>query len=523
MDAAVANAPPPMRVRADLRLTPVRLIGALTLLALAFRLVNLGGRDLWLDEAFSAWFSERSFAYLWTVLPTYEAHPPLYYSLLKIWGFAFGDGAAALRAFSVLLGAATIPLLMLAAFEQEREEGSNNRLLRAGLVGFLAAASPMFMFIGQEARPYALLTFAFSVAILAMLRLMRQFRRGEPGRSSSWLLFGASAELTAWSHGLGILYVASLAVAILPAWFAPPMDRRRALRGCATAAAVAAAYLPCLVMMLGRKPDWSTNWLVWRPSMLFQLVSLYSLPFEMITVGSALAAVGMLVLLKRGVEASVARPGWNSDKALVVLWIAPPLLAALISWLVVPVFLERTLSAALAPAYLAIGSGIARTGSARERRIITMAICIILTPLAIVVAARPSAERWDQAASFLSREVSPHDQLWLYPSDSALPLSRIAHLPGTVRMMPAPFPTLGVKGPIRGGWPAMVSVTSAQADRLVRDPSLKAVPVVWLLTRQSGIFDPDNDMPKALAKVRRPGRIESWGYISVQRFYRAAD
>ena len=257
--------------------------------------------------------------------------------------------------------------------------------------------------------------------------------------------------------------------------------------------------------------------------MLFQLVSLYSLPFEMITVGSALAAVGMLVLLKRGVEASVARPGWNSDKALVVLWLGPPLLAALISWLVVPVFLERTLSAALAPAYLAIGSGIARTSSARERRIITMAICIILTPLAIVVAARPSAERWDQAASFLSREVSPHDQLWLYPSDSALPLSRIAHLPGTVRMMPAPFPTLGVKGPIRAGWPAMVSVTSAQADRLVRDPSLKAVPVVWLLTRQSGIFDPDNDMPKALAKVRRPGRIESWGYISVQPFYRAAD
>ena len=46
---------------------------------------HLGGRNLWLDEAFSAWFSERSLHYLWTVLPTYEAHPPFYYSLLKVW------------------------------------------------------------------------------------------------------------------------------------------------------------------------------------------------------------------------------------------------------------------------------------------------------------------------------------------------------------------------------------------------------------------------------------------------------
>ena len=64
----------------------------------------------------------------------------------------------------------------------------------------------------------------------------------------------------------------------------------------------------------------------------------------------------------------------------------------------------------------------------------------------------------------------------------------------------------------------MVSVTPAEADRLARDPALNKVPVVWLLTRQSGIFDPDNDVPNALAKVRAPGRVESWGYISGQPF-----
>jgi hypothetical protein len=120
----------------------------------------------------------------------------------------------------------------------------------------------------------------------------------------------------------------------------------------------------------------------------------------------------------------------------------------------------------------------------------------------------------------LSRNVAPEDQVWLYPSDSALPLSHVEPFPGTIRMIPAPFPTLGVKGPIRAGWPAMVSVTPQQAAAFAGDPAVRDVRVIWLVTRQSGIFDPDNDMPKALAKVRNAGPVQEWGYIAVQPFYR---
>lgn len=507
-------------LRVGWRLTPLRLGALLTFLALALRLTNLGGRNLWLDEAFSAWFSDQDFHYLWTVLPTYEAHPPFYYSLLKVWRSIFGDGAAELRLPSVLLGTLTVPVLVAAAFEQERQEPSDHPMLRAGLVGFLGACSPMLMFIGQEARPYALLAFAYSIAILALLRLMRQFKAEAPGSWPNWLMLGGGAELTAWSHGLGLLYAVCLALALLPAWLGRPIDRQRMIRGATTAAVVAMLYLPCLMMMKSRAADWSANWLAWHPSMLLQLVSLYSVPFEILNAGLALAAFAMILLLKRSLDTAVAMRGWNLDRTLAVLWLGPPLLAALISWLVVPVFLARTLSATLVPAYLAIGSGIARTKNDRERRLIAMAICFVLAPLAIVLAARPAAERWDQTAAYLSRKVAPHDQVWLYPSDSALPLSHVGRFRGTVRTIPAPFPTLGVTGPIRAGWPAMVSVTPAQADRLARDPGLSQVPVIWLLTRQSGIFDPDNDMPNALAKVRRPGRIERWGYISVQPYYR---
>jgi hypothetical protein len=45
------------------------------------------------------------------------------------------------------------------------------------------------------------------------------------------------------------------------------------------------------------------------------------------------------------------------------------------------------------------------------------------------------------------------------------------------------------------------------------------VPVIWLVTRQSALFDPGSEFPKALARVRRAGAIQHWGYIDVQPFY----
>src|SRR5437868_14335284 len=102
----------PSGTRLNLRITAVRLAAALTIFALGLRLINIGGRPLWLDEAFSAWFSNQSFHYLWHVVPTYEAHPPLFYSVLKLWRGVAGESDAALRSFSVLLGTVTVPVVM---------------------------------------------------------------------------------------------------------------------------------------------------------------------------------------------------------------------------------------------------------------------------------------------------------------------------------------------------------------------------------------------------------------------------
>jgi len=205
----------------------------------------------------------------------------------------------------------------------------------------------------------------------------------------------------------------------------------------------------------------------------------------------------------------------NARKAVI-----PMLKRALISAFFMPVFLARTLSGTLIPAYLMIAGAIARSDDPRERRMITAAIGITLVPCAFAVALRPSSERWDLLSAYLSRNVGARDQVWLYPADSALPLDAIGRrIPGAVRPIPEPFPTLGFKGPIRAGWPATVSVTPEQAATFASDPSAHGAPVVWLVTRQSGIFDPANDMPKALSRVRKAGPMQEWGYINVTPYY----
>ena len=520
MDAVSSLVVPVTEARPAWRVTRLQLVACLTVLALALRLTDLGMRALWLDEAFSAWFSDRSFTYLWHVLPTYEAHPPFFYSVLKIWRSIVGPGHAAMRGLSVLFGTLTVPAIMAIGFELERHSPTGRPLLRAGLAGFLGACSPMLMVIGQEARPYPMLAFAYSLAILAVLRLIRGFRDGGAGSWASWLFLGFTVEWTLWSHALGFLYGACLGLALLPLWLSSP-NRARILRGLGTGTLIAAIYLPCLLMMSHRAGDWATNWLEWQPSVLLQLLVFYTVPVEALTIASAIAALAMALLIKRALASTWVSQGWNSERTMLLLWLGPPMMAALISALYEPVFLARTLSGTLIPAYLMISGGIARTDDARERRIITSAICITLVPTALTLATRQSTERWDLLSEYLSSNVAATDQVWLYPADSALPLGAVGRaVPGKLRAIPQPFPTLGFKGPIRAGWPAVVSVTPQQAARFAGDAALKDVPVIWLVTRQSGIFDPKDDMPRALAKVRRPGRLQEWGYINVRPYYR---
>ena len=518
MDAASTLGAPATALRLPVRVTPLRLAIALSAVAFAVRLIDLNGRPLWLDEAYSAWFSAQSWHVLWTEVPKYETHPPFYYSLLKLWRTVFGGTAVALRSFSMLFGVAAMPLVVAASLELEHQRPTGRPLLRSGIAAFLAACSPMLVLLGQEARPYPLLIFAYALATLGLLRLLREFGSG-PGDWASWLMLAAGAELGLWAHGLGLLYAFCLAGALAPAWLKPPFSRDRLVRGIVAASLTGILYLPCLLMIVNRAGDWGGHgWLTWSPVMTLQLLSLYAVPVEVLTIGSAVAALVMILLAKRAAQDGLTTVGWTADRALLLLWWGPPLIAVVVSQLGMPIFLVRTLAGTLIPAYLALAGVLARAQSPRERLALAAALVITLIPSTLQVALRPATESWGEVAAYLQRNVRPGDQVWVYPNDSALPL-REAGASGALRGIPGDYPAIGIKGPIRAGSPAVVSLTSAQAENVARDPALRTVPTLWLVTRQSAVFDTHNDVPRALAQVRRPGREQDWGYIAVRPYY----
>lgn len=519
MDATTSLAARAHAGRGSRRISPVTIAAALAGLALALRLVDLGARPLWLDEAYSAWFSSRGWHELWTVVPTYETHPPLYYSSLKLWRSLFGGSAVALRSLSVLIGAATVPVVVACAFEWGRSKG-RRPLVRATVAGLLTACSPMLVGLSQEPRPYPLMAFAYAVAILGVLRLMREFASGAPGAIGSWAALGVGTELVLWSHAIGPLYGLCIALALLPAWLQRPIGHGRIVRGVAAALAVAVLYLPCLLMMAQRVGDWDSGWLQWTPGMALQLVGLYTVSLDHPSILSIVGAALLLLLAVRAVVAAIRAPAWNADRAILLLWAGPPLLSVLISIFFVPIFLPRTLAATIVAASLALAGGVAGSDSARERVVLTIVLAIALIPAALRTAQRSPSERWDQVSAYLQSRVGPRDQVWFYPNDSMLPLLEAGFVPlARLRGVPGDYPAAGFNGVVRGGSPAVPSLTPRQAQALANSPAVREPATIWLVTRRSDVFDPAADLPRALGHVRRAGPARSWPAISVQPFY----
>ncbi|HET9794927.1 MAG TPA: hypothetical protein VFS34_10730, partial [Thermoanaerobaculia bacterium] len=84
-------------------------IAAAVLAGLLLRVVAAREKILWFDEFLGGNLVRRSWRELLPAIRA-EAHPPLYYGLLKLWCSFFGDGAFGMRSLSVVAGAGAIAL-----------------------------------------------------------------------------------------------------------------------------------------------------------------------------------------------------------------------------------------------------------------------------------------------------------------------------------------------------------------------------------------------------------------------------
>src|SRR5258708_6197329 len=180
-------------------------IAVMLAVALLGRILGIGSRPIWYDEAFSVLFSEKGFAnmLIGTLTPTpagaADIHPLGYYTLLWGWMRVFGESPIAVRMLSVIAGVTLVGVV----YALTRELFGHRAALVAGT---LAALSPFQIHYAQEIRMYVFMS-------LALLGATYCYWRGAKTHSWKWwIVFSVIAALAQYSHNLAAFYLVALAL-----------------------------------------------------------------------------------------------------------------------------------------------------------------------------------------------------------------------------------------------------------------------------------------------------------------------
>lgn len=493
------------------RRTAWLLLGILLLagLGLWLRIVNISLKPLWLDEAYSAFAAAHDLRFLWTIVPQYETHPPVYYSMLHGWTSVVGDSLIALRSFGVIGGMLALGAVLAAGAALARlirlDAASRLRLLLVALL--LAALSPSLVEMSREVRPYPWLIFVYASSIACMFHIADGRERG---RRIGWrvlLPYLASLLALLWLHNLGVIYAVTLTlsgVILLSPWHWSRAEWTKVILGHVV---VAILWLPGLLILAQQSHGWiAKTWLTFDPTRIGNtILSLWSMQ------GMAALAIMLLLMVAGFVQNWLRRRSIRAASALLLCALLPPLIAALISYLVAPIFLPRTLTPVAVPAILLMALGAVgpwRRDGAMMRRLLLLAALVLAVNMAqsnYKNRHSPYWENWYEVADLLRARIRPGDEIWTYPNEAALPLGRALRDRGldyVVRPLPVPVPALGVVGQHPTGSAATVLITRAELRAIASTPKARQIPTIWTIRAGSNAYDPDDDLPAVMKEQR---------------------
>jgi len=162
-------------------LIPVFLLGAF------LRYYNNVAVALWHDEAFSALYIKYSWGEMMHRIGL-DVHPPLYYWILRIWSYIFGNGLLSLRGLSIIFGLLTI----WAGYLFVKAASKNERL--AVLSAFFLAINPFQIQYSTEARMYTLGTFLVLFSSYLLIKAL------ETNKTSAWIWYTISVSACFYTH-----------------------------------------------------------------------------------------------------------------------------------------------------------------------------------------------------------------------------------------------------------------------------------------------------------------------------------
>lgn len=211
-------------------------VAAISLVGLLLRIVDLDWESIWYDEACSMDMITVPLADIVSGRKLTPGNPFGYFAMLRLWCDTFGFTIESARTVSAIAGTLAIPITWLTA----RRLTSNR--LTAHIACLLTAINPALVFLGREARVYAILSLIVTLATYFAIDVIRS--RGRAG----WLGMTICCAVLPHLHYYSFFFFAILGVVIL--WSLRHDLRSLAGRIALSATAVSVAFLPGLPLFL---------------------------------------------------------------------------------------------------------------------------------------------------------------------------------------------------------------------------------------------------------------------------------
>jgi hypothetical protein len=339
------------------KLPTLPLLGLIILLALILRVLAIRQQPLWGDEGLTLAIARWPAGTLLT--RPVDPSPALYY-LLDKWLVPVNAGTAAVRGISLVAGTATVA----AVFALARVSLSARASLLAA--AFAALSFPLIDY-SQEARAYALLVLLVTLSGVGVSRWIGALGSGQL-RMGALLLFSSTTVLAFYTHFIAVFWIApAVSVCAFLTFRHGSAGERRG--STAAAGLMLFAAIPELLRLFRRvAAGGGFFWLKQEsPTRFLAILSDSFLPKGLWSNGLIAAHDGVRGLLLIGAASLLLwrvarhqRLRWEEGRGLVIacgILLVSPLLIWLFGYLVVPIFMPRTILIAI-PAFVIVVSAV---------------------------------------------------------------------------------------------------------------------------------------------------------------------
>lgn len=355
--------------------------------------------SLWVDEGASWGVARRGGTQLLLALKA-DPSMPLYFVLLHFW-MLLGTSEAFIRSLSAIFAVASVPLLYLVA---RRLAG----VTAAAIATVLLAINQFQIAFAQEARGYALTEFLVILSTYLAVRII-----DSPSRRV-WLGYLAVTLLAVASHAFALFVLAAQLLTFVVAgrvsW-----KRIAVIVGVGLAALLVLVFGPLGAVMRHNRFNWIAR--VGPAQALGPIGALtgqgrhwFVLPYLLV------ALAGVWVLAGR-----LRRRDERWKPAMLLSWLAVPIVGSLVASIAVPMFVSRYLIVAVPALVVIVATGLASLRRPWLFVPLTVLLLFIGTAALNVYYKTPQKEQWRIATASILARAEPGDEIILYHPNAANP------------------------------------------------------------------------------------------------------